>query len=141
MHDHWRWRYYLVLFVFYILVTMLSERGFEAIMRITPIDTSEARTNWRSSVGQPIASKAGFVPGQGGSTAGQAYAIAGREFAGALGQYRIGRRFFFRNNAGHIEDLEMPTVKSRQAPGGILGPTVNFLLILLGIHQLTMDSR
>jgi polar amino acid transport system permease protein len=33
VHDDWRWRYYLVLFVFYILVTMISERGFEAIMR------------------------------------------------------------------------------------------------------------
>ena len=33
VHDDWRWRYYLVLFVFYILVTWLSERAFEAIMR------------------------------------------------------------------------------------------------------------
>lgn len=33
VHGDWRWRYYLVLFVFYILVTWLSERGFEAIMR------------------------------------------------------------------------------------------------------------
>lgn len=33
VHGDWRWRYYLVLFLFYILVTWLSERGFEAIMR------------------------------------------------------------------------------------------------------------
>lgn len=33
VHGDWRWRYYLVLFVFYILVTWLSERAFEAIMR------------------------------------------------------------------------------------------------------------
>nr|WP_314258101.1 ABC transporter permease subunit [uncultured Devosia sp.] len=33
VHEDWRWRYYLVLFVFYILVTFLSEKGFEAIMR------------------------------------------------------------------------------------------------------------
>jgi polar amino acid transport system permease protein len=33
VHDDWRWRYYLVLFVFYILVTLLSEKAFEAIMR------------------------------------------------------------------------------------------------------------
>ncbi|WP_375452485.1 ABC transporter permease subunit [uncultured Devosia sp.] len=33
VHDDWRWRYYLVLFVFYILVTLVSERGFEALMR------------------------------------------------------------------------------------------------------------
>lgn len=33
VHEDWRWRYYLVLFVFYILVTWLSERGFEAITR------------------------------------------------------------------------------------------------------------
>jgi polar amino acid transport system permease protein len=33
VHEDWRWRYYLVLFVFYILVTLLSERAFEAIMR------------------------------------------------------------------------------------------------------------
>ncbi len=33
VHDDWRWRYYLVLFVFYILVTWLSERAFEALTR------------------------------------------------------------------------------------------------------------
>ena len=33
VHEDWRWRYYLVLFVFYILVTWLSERGFNALMR------------------------------------------------------------------------------------------------------------
>ncbi|MVS99624.1 ABC transporter permease subunit [Devosia sp. L53-10-65] len=35
VHDDWRWRYYLVLFVFYILVTWLSERAFEYLMRRT----------------------------------------------------------------------------------------------------------
>lgn len=33
VHEDWRWRYYLVLFVFYILVTWLSEKGFAAITR------------------------------------------------------------------------------------------------------------
>jgi polar amino acid transport system permease protein len=33
VHPDWRWRYYLVLLVFYILVTWLSEKGFEALMR------------------------------------------------------------------------------------------------------------
>jgi polar amino acid transport system permease protein len=35
VHEDWRWRYYLVLFVFYILVTLLSEKVFEFIMRRT----------------------------------------------------------------------------------------------------------
>ncbi len=29
VHPDWRWAYYLVLFLFYILVTFLSERGFD----------------------------------------------------------------------------------------------------------------
>lgn len=33
VHDDWRWRYYLVLFVFYILATLASEKAFEALMR------------------------------------------------------------------------------------------------------------
>lgn len=33
VHEDWRWRYYLVLFVFYILVTLVSERAFAALMR------------------------------------------------------------------------------------------------------------
>lgn len=33
VHGDWRWRYYLVLFIFYILVTMLSERGFGWLRR------------------------------------------------------------------------------------------------------------
>lgn len=32
VHDDWRWRYYLVLFVFYILVTFASEKAFSALM-------------------------------------------------------------------------------------------------------------
>ena len=35
VHEDWRWRYYLVLFVFYILVTLLSEKVFEFIMHRT----------------------------------------------------------------------------------------------------------
>jgi polar amino acid transport system permease protein len=33
IHGDWRWRYYFVLFVFYILVTFASERGFRALTR------------------------------------------------------------------------------------------------------------
>jgi polar amino acid transport system permease protein len=33
VHDDWRWRYYLALFVFYILVTLVSERVFVALTR------------------------------------------------------------------------------------------------------------
>lgn len=32
VHDDWRWRYYLVLFAFYILVTFASEKAFGALM-------------------------------------------------------------------------------------------------------------
>ncbi len=31
VHPDWRWKYYLVLFIFYILMTMLSERVFAAL--------------------------------------------------------------------------------------------------------------
>jgi len=31
VHPDWRWKYYLVLFVFFILLTMISERFFEAL--------------------------------------------------------------------------------------------------------------
>lgn len=33
VHPDWRWRYYLVLFVFYIIMTMISERIFEWLTR------------------------------------------------------------------------------------------------------------
>jgi polar amino acid transport system permease protein len=33
VHDDWRWRYYFVLLVFYILVTFVSEKGFAAVNR------------------------------------------------------------------------------------------------------------
>ena len=33
VHDDWRWRYYLVLLVFYILLTFLSEKVFAALNR------------------------------------------------------------------------------------------------------------
>ena len=45
VHDDWRWRYYLVLFVFYIIVTLLSERGFEALMRRAGRGILSERTN------------------------------------------------------------------------------------------------
>ena len=33
VHGDWRWRYYLVLFLFYILLTIISEWGFRILMR------------------------------------------------------------------------------------------------------------
>jgi len=33
VHNDWRWRYYFVLLVFYILVTFLSEKVFALINR------------------------------------------------------------------------------------------------------------
>ncbi len=45
VHDDWRWRYYLVLFLFYILVTLVSEKAFGALMnRMGRGILSEART-------------------------------------------------------------------------------------------------
>ena len=34
VHGDWRWRYYMVLFVFYILMTLLSEWGFKKLTRV-----------------------------------------------------------------------------------------------------------
>lgn len=45
VHPDWRWKYYLVLFVFFILMTMLSERFFEALQA-------------RASRGMPLAGRA-----------------------------------------------------------------------------------
>ena len=33
VHDDWRWRYYLILLVFYILVTFISEKVFAAVSK------------------------------------------------------------------------------------------------------------
>jgi len=33
VHPDWRWRYYLVLFVFYIILTLISERVFNYLQR------------------------------------------------------------------------------------------------------------
>ena len=33
VHPDWRWRYYLVLFIFYIIMAMLSERFFERLQK------------------------------------------------------------------------------------------------------------
>ena len=33
VHDDWRWRYFLALFVFYILLTFVSEKAFAALTR------------------------------------------------------------------------------------------------------------
>ncbi len=33
VHEDWRWRYYLVLLIFYIAVTFVSEKGFAALTR------------------------------------------------------------------------------------------------------------
>lgn len=33
VHPDWRWRYYLVLFIFYIIMAMLSERLFERLQK------------------------------------------------------------------------------------------------------------
>ena len=33
VHPDWRWKYYFVLFLFYILLTIISERIFERLQK------------------------------------------------------------------------------------------------------------
>ena len=33
VHPDWRWKYYIVLFLFYIVLTIISERVFEWLQR------------------------------------------------------------------------------------------------------------
>lgn len=105
-------------------VRKVAWAALDALMDITPIDTSEARTDWRVSLNAPNLDRQRFVPGHRGSTASQAHAIVMSEAAQAHGRYRFGDAIYLRNNAPHIEELEQPTVKSRQAPNGIIGPAM-----------------
>jgi hypothetical protein len=94
--------------------------GLEYLVNTTPVDTSEALSNWEVGLGRPLVAgtRPPHVPGKGGSTAPQsrAQAIAtGRAF---IAQSKPGQPIYLSNAVAHIGPLNRG--HSKQAPAGFI---------------------
>lgn len=83
----------------------------------TPVDTSEAESNWQASIGgPPPAPLPAIVAGTKGSTAVESAQEAKAHVARALVDKRPGEVVYLSNLAGYIEDLNAGS--SSQEPAG-----------------------
>jgi len=85
----------------------------------TPVDTSNALSNWQGSLDQPITSEIfPYVPGVMGLTKLQSAAEALEVFTQKMMEKKPGQTIFISNNAPYIRDLNNGT--SKQAPAGFV---------------------
>jgi hypothetical protein len=89
------------------------------LIQVTPVDTSNALSNWQISLGQPAQNARGpYVPGYLGYTAAasQAQAIAAAQ--AMLEKVQPGQSIWISNLAPYIVDLNNGS--SKQAPAGFV---------------------
>jgi hypothetical protein len=104
-------------------VRSVAQVAITEVVRLTPIDTSRAQTNWVPTLNAPFLGEVPFSEGHRGSTAGSAFTATQRAMALVRNQYRFGDSIYIRNNVPYIEELESGT-RSAQAPSGMLKLTV-----------------
>jgi hypothetical protein len=93
------------------------------LVQVTPVDTSNAISNWQTSISQPINSEiAPYYPGKGGSTQTESAVGALEQAHDALSFKKPGQPVWIANNADYIRDLNDGS--SRQAPAGFVEAAV-----------------
>ena len=96
----------------------LSELLLELVDK-TPVDTSEALSNWQVSIGAPAGARIEpYFPGKKGSTEAQSARAAYEAGVPIIKSRRYGDTVYISNLAEHIVYLEAGT--SAQAPSGIV---------------------
>jgi len=91
-----------------------SQAFLEELVKVTPIDTGKAVSNWRIGVNyMPTNVRPPFSPGTKGSTAASNRSAVLSNELPKLSKYKVGRTINIVNNAPHIELLNAG--RSRQA--------------------------
>ena len=103
-------------------VRSVAQVAITEVVGFTPVDTSQARTNWVPTLNSPFLGTVPFAEGHRGSTAGAAFTATQRAMSLVRNQCRFGDSIYIRNNVPYIEELEAG--KSSQAPSGMLKLTV-----------------
>lgn len=106
-----------------LLASNLSVEGTKAMLHemlvVTPVDTSEALSNWQVEIGSPPSAELPpHVMGSHGSTRGASSEQVLADALSALANKKPGESIFLVNTAGHIGDLDRGS--SRQFPGGFV---------------------
>lgn len=99
------------------LKVRVTQTMADDLIEHTPVDTSEAESNWQASLGgPPAAALPAIVPGSRGSTAEESATEARAHVARALADTKPGEVVYLSNLAPYIEDLNVGS--SSQEPAG-----------------------
>lgn len=106
-----------------VLVKKVAKKALRTLVRSTPVDTGEARSNWRVGIGAPTRSVIEpYAPGKKlgiGETANAAAAIAaGVARINSLPKGPLKTSVYISNNTRHINLLNEG--RSNQAPAGFV---------------------
>lgn len=93
------------------------------LVQVTPVDTSNAISNWQTSLDSPITNEIRpYYPGHAGSTQTESAVGALEQSHDALSFKKPGQPIWIANNADYIRDLNDGS--SRQAPAGFVESAV-----------------
>jgi hypothetical protein len=88
----------------------------------TPVDTSQAMSNWQVGVERPKRSYVGpHVAGKAGSSAGASRTQTRAEAVMALANRKVGQRIYISNNAPYIRRLAYEGHSKQSPPGWVEG--------------------
>lgn len=89
-------------------------RVTESLVQGTPVDTSQALSNWRVSLGHPIMGTRGaYVPGDFGSTQAVSAQLAIANAVAVLTNKKPGEPIYIVNNLDYIVDLDNGTISKQ----------------------------
>jgi hypothetical protein len=89
------------------------------LYQVTPVDTSQALSNWQASPDSPAVAKiAPYVAGKGGATQGASAALALADTKKAVAQAKPGKALYLSNLLPYIRRLNDGS--SSQAPAGFV---------------------
>lgn len=92
---------------------------------ITPVDTSQALSNWVVSPAPAGSELPPHVEGKGGSTRNASAKVAYAKGKSAMRKIPVGTSLFLVNYAGHIDLLEYKGVSPQQAKGFVARTVAN----------------
>lgn len=99
-------------------IVVLAGRAIaKEVIAITPVDTSQALSNWIGSLGGPASgTTAAVASGAFGSTAGASGASTQSTVWSAISNRRTGQDLWISNNLPYINDLNVGNIAPRSSP-------------------------
>ena len=126
------------------IVELAGREIAREVIALTPVDTSQALSNWIASLGSPATgTRPAFAPGEFGSTASASGSAAQAAAWTAIRGRKTGQDVWLSNNLPYINDLNTGKITPRSSPAPDRTPYPRFAerAVLFGAASVVANSR